>query len=361
MKKIVIWGYYGSNYGDDIMLRVILDYLIEKKISVEVIDGYNNNLEERLVDFKSNSLVKVTNFRELSKLKKLFKLWDLKSAKINLWGGGTVFTDEDGDGNYKFFRALSYLGGKFGYVGVGIGNLEKVDRIKHTRWLLKRSVLTVFRDDTSLKRANIMYKQNDYILAEDLSYKYFDDYRKSNQTKHKLEPYVLLTWRNLIGYFTEAEELKLMKNTLDSIKGIMMDKGIKNLKLLPLDSKFDEASCDKIIQLCKSLNIEVTYDRNLPINKQTNLILNSSYHISGRLHGSIASEFFNVPTVGLAYSPKMIYFYNSINSKKFLDIKHDEINYKNLVSKLKEDSEKISSEFIQSASKNLEILDNYIC
>src|SRR5690625_7066174 len=60
--------------------------------------------------------------------------------------------------------------------------------------------------------------------------------------------------------------------------------------------------------------------------KITNLIINSTIYISGRIHESIASQYFDVSTISLAYSPKIKYFYNSIDSINYIDIYNDKLN-----------------------------------
>ncbi|WP_445491760.1 polysaccharide pyruvyl transferase family protein [Niallia sp. 03133] len=314
--KVALWGYYGTNYGDDIMMDVILRYFEKQGAHIKLIDIYNHNLQLKIQNKYKN--IEVVNYYEYSKIKKLKIVKALAKYDINLWGGGTIFTDSDGDGNFSSFASIVNLGGKIGYIGVGIGSLNKKNRYLKTKYLLKRSKFTVFRDEISLKRAEKYTGLNRFKLAEDLAYMYF--HNLGDISKYKLNNYVLVTWRNLIGYMSKDQELLLMDEVVEKVHNLMNEKNYSNVVLSALDTDFDIESCLILKDKFTKKGVEVYFDEDSSIENITNIIYNAQFHFSGRLHGSIASEFFKVPTLSLSYSPKIDYFYKSINSDKYYDI-----------------------------------------
>lgn len=356
--RIGLWGYYGVNYGDDIMLKVLLEYFCKKNIHVDLIDftGKLNHLENY------NNNINVISFAKIPKVKKFYKLVYLSKANINIWGGGTIFTDQDGDGNFNMFRRIKRLGGNIGYIGVGIGSLNEKSRLFKTKWLLNKSNLTIFRDQNSLEIARNICPNESFNIADDLSYFYFDNQKNSNSTSiANQENYILLTWRNLIGYMEKEKELILMDEIVNNIIDIMNNKSYETIILSALDSDYDKESCLILNKKLKERNINVLNDEDSDIDHVTNVIQNASLHISGRLHGSIASEFYNTPTITLAYSKKIQYFYQSIGSNKYIDIYNENVSdaFKKLFNSIKNKQLLDLSANLTRSQLNFKLMDQY--
>ena len=353
--KVVLWGYYGPNYGDNIMLEVLLEYFNKKNIKVTLIQMYDFTLQYKIHRYNN---VEIIPFNYYSRLEKLKALKTLAKADLNLWGGGTIFTDTDGDGNYRYFSLIKFFGGKIGYIGVGIGNLTDKKRIKKTKKLLSWSSLSVFRDKISLKRAQKLVPNQNYQLAEDLVYVWLNSRENINdQVSNK---YILLTWRNLRGYLRFEKELELMKDTIDVIKYIMKKNSIQKVKLVALDTNLDVDSCRILYKLLKTKNVNVEFDIDSSISNITDLIVNSYIHFSGRLHGSLVSEYYGINTITLSYSPKIQYFYESINSKRYLDIYKNKINIESVDKILQKAPEKINRiEKFNESRLNFNFLESF--
>ncbi|MBT2724010.1 polysaccharide pyruvyl transferase family protein [Bacillus sp. ISL-46] len=322
--RLVLWGYYGYNYGDDIMMEVILKFLNEKNVKVELVDLFEGRLNEKYGEKYEN--VRVIPFYKLNKVEKLKKLMNFSKASLNLWGGGTIFTDVDGDGNYKWFSLIKLFGGKIGYVGIGIGTMKKKERLKKTKKMLKASSLTIFRDASSLRIANTIAKNSKYKIVEDIAYIYFKDLLDNNNYEICNKDYVLITWRNLKRYLDFKDEMKLMDDIIQETEKIMKERNVPKVILSALDTRHDIESCRYLYVKLRNRNIPVEFDIDSNVENISKLITEAYFHFSGRLHGSIASEIFGTPTYSLSYSPKMEYFYESINSKNFMNIYEQEID-----------------------------------
>lgn len=356
--RIALWGYYGTNYGDDIMLEVILNYFVNKNIDVELVDMYEGTLEYRFRQKYKN--VKVIPFKNLSRIEKVKAIKDLAKANINLWGGGTIFTDTDGDGNFKWFSLIKLFGGKIGYVGVGLGKLTKPSRIKKTKQLLSWSSICIIRDKQSYARAVQLARNKNFYLAEDLSYIFLDNFKQKFR-KNESQKYILLTWRNLIGYVPFNKEMDLMDDLVTVVEHVIRESGVNKVILGALDTKYDVDSCRHLYKKLKEKGINVHFELDSSVENLTKLIINSYLHFSGRLHGSIVSEFFKVPTITLSYSPKLNYFYESINSNGFIDIYNEKINFER-VKEIIQNSQNNSAfeQKVEEAKLNFVYLDNYL-
>lgn len=352
MKKLNIWGYYGVNYGDDIMLQVLINELEGLNIDISIIQEYNN--VNNKVDLKSSNII---NIDEKLSLKNLKIARELALNSINIWGGGTIFTDCDGDGNFRNFFYVNLVGGSFAYVGIGIGKITKVGRKLKTNYLLSRCDFATFRDPFSIQYSKVQKNKDKFSLVNDLSYCYFDKYRKKHLKKTK--DYLLITWRNLVGYYSKSEEESYMEEMIDLALNIYKKNNLSSIKLMAMDDNFDIECCKKIKDILdtKGVNSQIISDRS--IDEITKIIDEAYFHLSGRLHGSIASEFLQTNYLSLSYSQKMDYFHKMINKENILKFGECKINSYNYKLRTCEEFYDFSNEINQS-KENINIICKFV-
>ncbi|KLV25961.1 hypothetical protein ABW02_12770 [Niallia circulans] len=357
--QVSLWGYYGINYGDDIMMIELLNYFNKRKVRVQLIDLFNANLEEQLKGKYDN--LQIINFNLLNYKEKKKVIRECSKNKINLWGGGTIFTDVDGDGNFKWFSLIKLFGGKIGYVGVGIGKLTRIKRVIKTKLLLNWSSLTIFREKKSLNRAKALFKKGDYLLAEDISYKYFERFKLPESELKSRKKYLLITWRNLNKYLDKNKELIIMEKIADKCSEYIGSGRINNIILAALDINNDLTSCQELKSLFENRNIESSIICSNNIDENSRLILEANIHISGRLHGSVASEFFKTPTISLSYSPKMNYFYESIKTNNYLDIYTTNFEEDELFNNILNNKKSVDfSSIVKKSEENFRYIENFL-
>jgi polysaccharide pyruvyl transferase WcaK-like protein len=230
-----------------------------------------------------------------------------------------------------------------------------------TKYLLSISSLTVFRDNKSQKRALEMNIRNTYEV-EDLSYLFFNEFN-GHQKIEVDNNYILVTWRNLIGYLPFEQEMLLMNKLVDNIEKLIMEKKYDKVILSALDTNFDVDSCRYLYAKLLEKGIKTSYDIDSTIRNITLLIKNASFHFSGRLHGSVASEFYGTPTLSLSYSPKMDYFYDSINADNYINVYKDKV-HRSLIEKVMNNKDEMKvkdiEEKYQDAELNLKHLDDFV-
>lgn len=314
--KILITGYYGAgNFGDDIMLEAFCKELLQKdsNIKITILKMFDKELKINL-----NKNIKIINYYKVSRgSRRIFKFL-IGFYDMFLWVGGTCFTDQDGDGFYRYMKLAIDRKVKIGYVGVGIGKLTIGERIERANYLIDKCSFISLRDRNSYDYVKDKFpnKKNVY-LTEDLAYLFVNPIIKQNslKTEKDNERKIVVSWRHLINYKSTEEETILMDKLIEFIKKIMQEKNKSNILILPLDDRRDFESNKYIYNKLKKYEndfFSVTYKENLTPKEKIAEILSSNLNISARLHGIFVSEIANIKTIAISYSVKIDEFLKSI-------------------------------------------------
>lgn len=350
--KINIWGYYGTNYGDNIMLMCILQKLIPLKIKVSVIST------EQIILRGEYSNIKTYDLSKMNRFKKVILLITSVSRKVlNVYGGGTIFTNTEGDGNYNFFHKIARLKGKIAYLGIGMEDLVLLDRIKKAEYLLKKSSFITFRDRGSLDIASKIFNDGRYFLTEDLVYPYLSQIKNDNID---VGDYIVLAWRSISNLYGVEYEEKLMNNITLLLFKIAEILDFNKILLLVTDEKQDK---DSTIKLSKKLSVNFNNKTSIKIdvsdtNEITNILRKSRFNICARLHCCIVSEYFNVPTLAISYSRKIESFYESIAKKNYIKLGNEipKFNEQQIVNEITRSTKTQFTTKVEKAMLNLDIL-----
>lgn len=350
--RILLTGYYGAgNFGDDIMLEAICKKILSqnKNVKITILKLFEKKIE---VDLPKS--VRIINFSNIiGKFKRtLLKLIFMRNDMF-LWGGGTCFTDEDGDGLYDYMKLAKERGLKIGYLGVGVGNLTKKERIEKTEYLMKNLDFISLRDERSFEycKDHVPNWHKKVFLGEDLAYLYFEneDFSKLSNSD-KGDKTLLISWRNLINYRSEEEEIVLIKGLVEFVKELIKTENYK-VKVVPLDDRKDIPKCEYIYNELKSNyaeNVEIIKD--LTPSQKVELLKECDLNISGRLHGIFVSEIMGIKTIGLSYSVKIEEFLKSIN-KEFDYLNVDNITKELLLEKYDQCRGRINTDLIKENIK----------
>lgn len=319
IENIVLWGYYGSNYGDNIMFYQIMDYLpdiCDKKIYVISRNPYVYRMTEKY----PQCVVIEENFTNKIEREKWLK--KLPGKSLFIWGGGTIFTDEEGDGNFYPFMHLKCRGREFCYLSSGIGKLTKPISIFKTRMLLNYAALAVFRDERSYQKAIQLSGRRTVVLADDVVLNYAMKCRdqKSNLKLEKAAPYLLFSWRNVDNYMETSQQTSLLETYITRIVEIANASAIHRVIGLPLDTQTDVEISKEICTRLQSRGLDCSVTVENDVEAVTHIISNAAFYFSGRLHGSMIAEAMGIPTFTFSYSPKIDSFYESIGKKNWVNI-----------------------------------------
>jgi polysaccharide pyruvyl transferase WcaK-like protein len=318
-REFLILGYFGAgNLGDDLMLRGVVRLLSEiaPDSVIHVVSYYRRDLPVCASD-----RIRIVRARTLSQ--KLYKLVPLMARRpIVLFGGGTPFTDTEGDGSYKFFRMASLLGCSFGYLGVGIGRLTLPRRRNRAQWLLRRCTAAVFRDPESMRRALDLTRgvhTGKFLCGEDLAYLDVANWppvRRRDDAQYD----VVLSWRELSGEEGPRRQEQLLHALCASMVKLRQTRRFARLTLLVLDPDVDlpvhrllEQELSRVLP-----GVEIGLATTSHTDDILGVIAQAGLLVCVRLHGAFVGKTLGVPTVAFEYSPKLRYYFDSIGSSSLL-------------------------------------------
>ena len=339
-REIILLGYYGAgNLGDDLMLRGLVAALLKADpiVIINIVSYYKRPLpvpeSPRVRVVRATSLV--------TKLARLIPLFI--RCRLAFFGGGTPFTDSEGDGSYKFFRLAHLLGCRFGYIGVGIGRLNCPKRHKRAVWLLNRCDLATFRDPTSLRRAIELVGGNDVgrmHLTEDLCYLDLSAHllpRRVTRDATATSQRVLVSWRELCGEVGVSRDAELAMRFTQALRRIAETRSLASVTLLPLDPTVDLHAHQRLAVLLKEAlpGVEIRSVTEASLDRVLEIISSADIYMSVRLHGAFIGKVLGVPTISFGYSPKIRYYFDSIGSSSMLTWEELERNDNCLVQTIK--------------------------
>ncbi|MGM7721723.1 polysaccharide pyruvyl transferase family protein [Metabacillus sp. Hm71] len=302
-------GYYGMlNLGDDLMLKTLLET--------------GTNEKRTVIQFKDNPLpgqdknIKFLTWPDGKFTKITFALRLILQSKEVIFGGGTCFTDEDGDGFFKYMVMAKLLGKKVKYKAIGIGNLKRKSRIFKTKILLSIADEITVRDEQSFNRAKKFTKDKKRIVKEDdLAIKSIGNIIKQEKfTVNRKDPYLALGWRDLKRY--DCKEWNDPNYVVDYILKLAKEKGLKKIVMFDVDSYFDADINQTLYDLLvEKTDLDVVYNKSTDIIEKMKVICESNFVFTSRLHVAVIAEEANLPCEALNYSPKIQYYVDEVRSQ----------------------------------------------
>lgn len=301
----ILVGHYGSgNFGDDIMLMALVNEYRESNKNFKVLFFGDRTAGFEL---KTEEFVVIDRSKKLNYLLSLIDV--LRYADNIIWGGGTCFTDEEGDG-YFIGMTLAYLMNvKVNYRSIGVGDLKKrLSQLKFS-FLMKISSRSSFRENVSFHKCKAVITNHSKIsIEEDLGEQFFKKY--CHKTDVSSENYVLVAWRDLSAY---GKGDATISEVASLINHISLQTNVSNVVVIDVDDCVDKDFNDKLTKiLCKSLDVKRC--PNLNFAEKMALISKSSLVITARLHVMLASTFLDKKVYVYPYSPKIGYAMNEHNS-----------------------------------------------
>lgn len=317
-KELALLGYYGAgNLGDDLMMRGLLDELLasDPEVIVHVISYYR-------WPFAMPDSPRVRFVRAHSLLQKLVRLTPIfLRCRVACFGGGTAFTDTEGDGSYKFLRLAALLGCKIGYVGIGVGSLQRPVRRRRAAWLLSRCDFACFRDPESLRRARGLtngVNEDRMSLSDDLVYLTLDSHAMKTRSAgpRSSRGHLIISWRELRSIEGIERDGLLAARFAELVARLCRAHQLTRISLLPLDNTMDLETHSRLYALLKPKvpDCDVALVRSETIQSALEWVAQADLYVSVRLHGAFIGKVMGVPTVGLTYSPKVAYYFDSIRS-----------------------------------------------
>lgn len=322
-KETTILGYYGmDNFGDDLMLKGILGQLENHGLKVNILSYKKINWLSK--ENYPNVKVFIWPKSKIGKYK-IFKKASENSRTV-FWGGGTCFTDEDGDGYFKYMVYAKLLGKKVGYLGVGIGNLNKSSRLLKTKILINISSILTFRDKTSqLKALSWKKKASKAVieLVEDPA-NYTLESLISNLPSNIKGNNLVIAWRDLIDYSKTtigSDLLPVAKMALRICDKFKLNKVV----IMDTDSVRDHELSLTLKGYIETLSetIIVVYNNSRSYEEKLRILNDSKVILTSRLHIAVAAKYLKKDCYVYNYSPKISYFVEEESNDKIQLIEKD--------------------------------------
>ncbi|MDF1690584.1 MAG: polysaccharide pyruvyl transferase family protein [Cycloclasticus sp.] len=315
--KVAVIGYYGENFGDLLMLSVLIE---RAKLSVNNFQIYTYGDSEDLRLFLNQLSVGAmrVDVIGLKQAGLLGFLSNIRGAKFIAWGGGTCFMDEGGTGGIKYMVLAKFLRVPVFYIGVGIDAHKKY----LTRMCISMAMLfsrqAYFRDEESRKIASsYFFGKRKALFVPDLAFSMSQDLNSKNVSVFDGNPYIAICPRELALYFGgDASEVNLqLCELVRAIAGVIKT---NRVVIIAADLIEDSLSCYEIARMLGEQGFVTSSVEGCRVNETISLIAKASFLVSVRLHPAVVSHLCNTPYVLFGYSAKNAKYLNYVNSPQRL-------------------------------------------
>lgn len=314
--KISFLGYYGSNFGDLLMLNALVDYysLYYDKINIYT---YGNKKDLHSSFLSNSNLNKIEIFGlkgEESIAYKCF-LKSVKDSRYLIWGGGTCFMDQEGTGGAKYIIGASIVGVPVLYIGIGIDSHKKFRTKLFVFIAVILSRKLYFRDEKSLSIANKL----SFNLFKNRN-RYIPDIANISIAPREYEvsgDFIVFCCRDLSKYLSLNND-KINYQLAQLAISISKQLGISKIINLICDREVDSKQSDRANNLFSKNNVTVISLQGSNFKDSLAAINNSKFVITSRLHPAVVSQTLNVPYALYDYSDKNKKFTLEMNEKSRL-------------------------------------------
>ncbi|WP_426449054.1 polysaccharide pyruvyl transferase family protein [Paenibacillus sp. S-38] len=322
-REITLVGYYGvNNFGDDLMLRSILDKLAPYGLRVNLI-SYGEAIPWIDHDIRVYFWTRGRRGHNI----RMF-LQAIASSSLVLWGGGTCFTDEDGDGLFRPMMLALLSGKRIAYMGAGIGNLRRQSRRAKAALLLNVSTYISFRDDRSYRKGSAwtLLNRGKIERIEDPAHELLRAYRSPTGTREENGRTLVVAWRNLEKYGATTIGNKL-EPVAELCLRLIVRYGISHVGIIHADSGFDEGIGRRLYALLCELplpqGVELLYQTSVHYEDKLKVLAEAEVVLTSRLHVGAAAYFLGKTCYMYNYSPKMAYFVEEFKSDSLIMLEED--------------------------------------
>ena len=310
MKKVLVSGYIGfNNFGDEAIFYSLSNHLKKLEFDVSVLCSNKNIVKEKYD-------VKTYNFKKpFEIIKAIF------NCDILISGGGSLLQNKTS--NFSLFYYLSILliakllFKKTIIFAQGIEPINGKFQTFITKSVLKTANFISVRDENSFNLLK-SWKLNP-VLVSDPIYSIIENIK----VKDKKEEEIIIQLRD----FKNINK-KFLTDLADAIKENFSD---KKINIFSFQDEIDEKPCKQFIEILKQNNIKANYIPNKPIKETIEIVNNSKYMISTRLHGVLISHALKVKTFALIYDKKLETFAKELNIEAINLDNYDKEELKNKI------------------------------
>ncbi len=282
MKKVLVSGYIGfNNFGDEAIFLALSSHLKLKGHKVSVLCSNKNEVK------KTYDVITYNFKKPFEILKAIF------SNEILISGGGSLLQNKTSNFSLVYYLFIIFLAKllnkKVIIFAQGIEPVKGKFFEFLTKTILKMTNFITVRDKKSQDLLNSWNIKAE--LVSDPAYSLVENI-EINQNKK--------------GLIVQLRSFEGINDKFISDLAEIISKYYKNeINVLSLHNEYDKKICLNFIEKLKKYNIEANFISYQGIKETINLINNSKYIISTRLHGLIVSNALKVKSFGLIYDEKI--------------------------------------------------------
>lgn len=315
MKTVLLFGYYGTgNIGDECMRSFFIDnLLINNNLKKLYVFSYSNYSEKQNTPYESiyiNDPFPIRYFKTL--------LGAIFDSDIVIWGGGSCFTDYDGDGNFFKMVLCKLLGKKIYYLSVGIDNLQHPVRVFKTKLLLKMADFIVVRDLFSKKfvqsvlpeswnKVDIVQDVGEMVISQ---HKNFDIKDAGNTNR------IIVAWRNFnrSHSFNHNEMFEILSQQILKFSQSQHC----DVEIIDCDNECDNQVGRDIASYFQDQNINYRHSPLGEFEDKIQKIKSAKFVFTSRLHVAVVALYAGIPVFLYDYSQKTTSFAKKYSQSVFL-------------------------------------------
>lgn len=338
--KVIISGYYGfGNIGDEAILTSIVDTIRNSKPNTEFVVLSSNT------SYTSDML----NVKAINRLNIPSIIFELLSADLFISGGGGLMQDVTGPASVSYYGGLLKIAQMMNVntmvYAQGIGPLSKNININITKNIFNKVDAITVRDNTSyndliemgVNKNKIQVTADPALLLDSISKSEVENifYESGIDLKMPIIGIAIRPWHSWY-----ERQLK----AFTSIIYQLAKKYNMQIVLIPFQLSSDlwmAREAETCFKLRPESDVKITVlERELNPKQMMGVIGKISMIIGMRLHALIMAAAQNVPSVGIAYDPKVKHFsdlagFPYIESVTALqDIENNLIAFESIVSNL---------------------------
>lgn len=293
--NITIIGYYGSNFGDLLMLKALVENLEKSSISILTYGSRTHLLEQPFIKEKSIEVIEVSTASKLE----IFKT--IKKSKAIIWGGGTCFMDEGGTGGIKYMLLGKLLGCRVYYAGIGA---DSHNRLSTKFCMLVATIVSnaiYARDHDSIKALTKInpFAAKKIIKTHDLAYA--SDIAISCENKSR-DRYLVFCPRNLeqyknLPYDTNRKLLEIARRAAEEL-------GLRKIIVLNADPLVDQTASEQAANYFQSAGFANEIVSGDDLEKCSASLRNCEFLLTIRLHPAVIALENSIPFAIFNYSEK---------------------------------------------------------
>lgn len=322
MTRVLVCGYYGSyNRGDELILKVITEFLKNKNVYITV-----TSLDPEATS-KEYGVRAIKSYRSRKKGLGLF-VKEIVRADLFVLGGGGLFQDYGRHFRIVLFYCIrvliaGLLRRKIMYFALGVGNVE----MKKSKWLINyvsryTHKICVRDEESKIALENMGVKKKIHVCADPvftlmqpIQHKVYDNYRKNT----KCVGISVLPYEEQLMISSGVDTT--IENSIICFCKELIKKG-HEIIFIPMEKRTDDMFIRRIIEnggLKKNVEIidsSLDHQGFLSSFRQCDIV------VGMRLHAIILSAIYSIPIIPISYHSKVLNTLKSLGQQDvMIDLK----------------------------------------